>query len=328
MNTARFSGIAVLAATALVLAGCASDADSPSGPSATELTKVVVGTLAVVDTAPLYLGIEQGFFEEENLEVETQVAAGGAALLPAVVSSEYQFGFSEMTSLLIAASKGMPVQVVSAGDSSNGNLTLGEDYNEVLVAPGSDIDEVTDLEGKKVATNSLTNINYVLVRDGVDAAGGDSEKIDFIEIPFPDQVNALLTGQVDAIATPEPFHTIALNQGAVPVYQTYGATPDLTVAAWFTSSQFAESDPEVVDAFQRAIQKSLEYATDHPDEAREILLSYTQLDAGLVEQIVLPGWPTTLNKTSLEYVLEASDRYGLIEDDIDIDALLGSTPIG
>ncbi|GAA5148391.1 ABC transporter substrate-binding protein [Microbacterium pseudoresistens] len=332
MNTARFVGGAIIAVAALALASCSAGGDGPADGGSdesggTEPTSIVVGTLPIVDTAPLHLGIEQGFFEEENLDVTTEIASGGAALLPAVVSGDYQFGFSEMTSLLIASSKGLPVQIVSEGDSSNGNTTLGEDYMEVLVAPGSDIQDVKDLEGKRVATNGISNINYVLVRDGVDAAGGDSEKVEFIEVAFPDQVNALMTGQVDAIATPEPFHTMAINQGAIPIFQTYSAVPNLTVASWFTSSQYEKSNPDVVAAFQRAIQKSLDYATENPEEARRILLDYTQLSPELVEQIVLPGWPATLNRASLEYVMEATDRYGLIEGDVDLDALLGSTPI-
>lgn len=330
----RLLGSVLVAVAAITLAGCAAGGGSDTSTSAsptegdavlTEMTKITVGSLAIVDTAPLYLGIELGFFEDENLDVTPEVAAGGAALLPAVVSGQYQFGVSEVASLLVARSKGLPISVVSGGSASNGDTTLGADYNEVLVAPDSDITDVTDLEGKRVATNSLTNINYVLVRDAVDAAGGDSEKIQFVEVPFPDQVNALMSGQVDAIASPEPFHTIALNQGAVPIYQTYGVVPNLTVTAWFTNDDYAKANPAVVAAFQRAIQKSQEYAVAHPDETRQILLTYTQLTPELVEQIVLPGWPA-LNKTSLEYVLEAADRYGLIEGDVDLGALLGSTP--
>lgn len=328
----RLLSTALAVVAAVTLAGCAGGGGTAPSASPgdgdtglTEMTQITVGSLAIVDTAPLYLGIELGFFEEENLDVTPEVAAGGAALLPAVVSGQYQFGVSEVASLLVARSKGLPISVVSGGSASNGDETLGADYNEVLVAPGSDITDVADLEGKKVATNSLTNINYVLVRDAVDAAGGDSDNIQFVEVPFPDQVNALMTGQVDAIASPEPFHTIAINQGAVPIYQTYGVVPGLTVTAWFTNDDYAAANPAVVAAFQRAIQKSQDYAVANPDEARQILLTYTQLTPELVEQIVLPGWPA-LNRTSLEYVLDAADRYGLIEGDVDLDTLLGTTP--
>lgn len=331
MTQKRYA-VAAVAAVALALAGC-SGADSgqeDAGGDAglTEMTKIVVGSLPIIDTAPLYIGIEQGFFEEENLEVETQEASGGAALLPAVVSGDYQFGFSEVASLLIASDKGLPIRIVAAGVATNGNPEPGMAYNEVLVAPDSSIAGIEELEGKRVATNSLTNINYVLVRDAIDAAGGDSSQVQFVEIPFPDQVNALISGQVDATVTPEPFHTIGLNQGAKPIFSTYdGAVDDMTVSAWFTNSQYAAENPEVVAAFQRAIKKSLQYAADNPDAVRQILLSYTQISPEIIDQLVLPGWPAALNRTSLEYVLKASERYGLVEGDVDLDALLGDTPV-
>ena len=36
--------------------------------------------IPIADVAPLYVGIEQGFFKEEKLEIEPKIAAGGAAV--------------------------------------------------------------------------------------------------------------------------------------------------------------------------------------------------------------------------------------------------------
>src|SRR5215212_10998054 len=100
-------------ACALLIAACGGDDDSSTGGN--QVTKLKVGVIPIADVAPLYLGMKKGFFKEENLEIQPQLAEGGAAIVPSVVSGDYQFGFSNVTSLVIAASKNLPVQIVSQG---------------------------------------------------------------------------------------------------------------------------------------------------------------------------------------------------------------------
>ena len=102
----------VVVCTALIGA-CGDDDSGGSGGGGSEVTKLKVGVIPIADVAPLYLGMQKGFFKEENLEIEPQLAEGGAAIVPSVVSGDYQFGFSNVTSLVIAASKNLPVQIVA-----------------------------------------------------------------------------------------------------------------------------------------------------------------------------------------------------------------------
>lgn len=97
----------------LTMAACGGDdAESPQGGGAEGggLEAVTVGVIPIVDVAPVYLGQDQGFFEECGLDVSLETGQGGAAIVPAVVSGESQFGFSNITSLLLAASEGLPLQ--------------------------------------------------------------------------------------------------------------------------------------------------------------------------------------------------------------------------
>ena len=65
--------------------------------------KVKVGVIAIVDVAPIYLGKQKGFFTKRNIDLTLETAQGGAAIVPGVVSGQYQFGFSNVISLLLAA---------------------------------------------------------------------------------------------------------------------------------------------------------------------------------------------------------------------------------
>src|SRR5581483_6702450 len=118
--------------------------------------KVNVGVIAIVDVAPIYLGKQKGFFANHHIDLTLTTAQGGAAIVPAVVSGQFQFGFSNVVSLLLAHATGLPLKIVCNGVNSTG--IPGNDYGAVLVKKDSPIKTAADLAGHKVAVNTLKNI--------------------------------------------------------------------------------------------------------------------------------------------------------------------------
>ncbi|MCC3301981.1 ABC transporter substrate-binding protein [Arthrobacter sp. zg-Y895] len=318
----------MLAASTAVLALAACGSGSPSGEAEDtgeagggDLTQVTVGVIPIVDVAPIYLGVQEGFFEEEGLELELQPAQGGAAIVPGVMSGSMDFGFSNISSMLVAKSKGLDVQVVTAGAASTGED--GADFGGILVNPDAGIETAADLAGKKVAVNTLNNINDTTVRAAVRKAGGDPSGIEFVELAFPDMQAALERGQVDAIQVVEPFLTGGQNAGSTPIASNYVDTAeDLTVAGYFTTSAKAEDDAETVEKFTAAMNKSLEYAEENPDAVREVLLTYTKIDAETAKALTLPSFTTEINRAGVETLAELSLSDGLISEEPKLDELL------
>ncbi|UWX97821.1 ABC transporter substrate-binding protein [Arthrobacter zhaoxinii] len=320
----RKTGVAaVLAAALFGVTGCSGG--SPSSETETEasgdLVPIEVGVIPIVDVAPIYLGVEQGFFEDEGLELTLTPAQGGAAIVPAVTSGQMAFGFSNVTSMIVGKSKGLPIRMVAPGASTTGDVDA--DFASVMTLPGSGIEETADLAGKRVGVNTLNNISDSTISEAVKQAGGDYESIEFVEMQFPDMPAQLDAGNVDAIAAVEPFVTITEAQGAVPVFSNY-AEPikDLTVAVYFTSDQYAQENPETLDKFVRAMTASLEYADANPDEVRAVLPTYTSLEPDVIEQLTLPRYYGEINQDSLEEVMRISLDRGLIEEEPDLEALL------
>lgn len=316
----RMHHIATLATVALVVSACGG-AESSAEPTEGAVDQVTLGLIPILDVAPIHLGIEKGFFKDQGIELTIENAAGGAALVPAVVSGNFDFAYSNATSLIIAKSKGLPIKVVSAGASSTGNPD--EDFGAIMVEEGSPIQSVEQLAGATVAINTLNNINDTLIREAVEKAGGDPSTIDFVEIPHADMPAALASDQVDAIWEVEPFLTLTEQQGAQSIYSLYAeATEDLTVAVYFTSDDIAENNPDLVERFGNAVQQSLAYATENPEEARNAVTGYTKIDPQILPELTLPAWPTEINRDSIEFQAELAERYGLIEDPADLDSLL------
>jgi NitT/TauT family transport system substrate-binding protein len=315
----RRTAVAPLIALLLAAAGCGGS--SPPATSQGGVDKITVGVIPIVDVAPIYLGKQRGFFSDAKIDLTLQTAQGGAAIVPAVVSGQYQFGFSNVISLLLAGSKGLPLRVVAAGNSSTGEQ--GRDFGAVVVPQASPIRTAKDLEGRSVAANTLKNIVDTSVKASVRKAGGDPSKVKFTELAFPDMPAALANKRVDAAFVVEPFLTIAKDQGnRVVAWSFADAAPDLMVAAYFTSTKLAGDNPDLVRRFTEAMNKSLAYAQSHPDEARMVLGSYTKIDAATAAKLTLPRWPTEINRQSTDALAQLALGDGLVTSKPDIGALM------
>jgi NitT/TauT family transport system substrate-binding protein len=318
----KFRALALLVAlgvTVLAAAGCGGD-DGGGGGSGKPAT-LKVGVIPIADVAPLYLGIKKGFFKQEKLTIKPQLAEGGAAITPAVVSGNFQIGFSNTISLLIASSKNLPVQIISQGVLAG--KTEKDAWADLLVLKNGPIKSGKDLEGKTIAVNTLKNICEVTIKASLEKEGVAVDKLKFTEVPFPDMNAALDAGRVDGACEVEPFVSQGKAGKAKGIDPFYVRTaPDLTVATYFTSTKYAEQNPDVVDRFVKAMNKSLTYAQSHPAEVRDVLPDYTQIPPAAAQKIKLPVWRPDLNRPTIEQLSKLSQKYGLIDSQPDLDKLI------
>ncbi|MGW1717730.1 ABC transporter substrate-binding protein [Streptomyces sp. NPDC002156] len=311
----RILGLAAVVITVVGAAGCGSSDPAESGSSSSDgskTTQVKVGIIPIIDVAPLYLGQKKGFFSSRGIELEMVSAQGGAAIIPGVVSDQFQFGFSNTTSLMIAQVKGVPIKSVVNGAASNGKV--GGDVTGVAVKKDSSIKSAKDLAGRTVAVNTLQNIGSTTVRESVRLAGGDPSKVKFVEMPFDQMPAALDGGRVDAAWMGDPAMNAAKAQGARIVASPFAETdPKLTVATYFTSTKLTKENPDLVKKFTEAMSESLQYATDHPDEARQILTTYTKISGDVLNELTLPAWPAEIDMASLEKLASLGETDGLFD---------------
>jgi NitT/TauT family transport system substrate-binding protein len=320
--------LALAGVMALVVAACGGDDNGDSAQSGAdqttasgEMTSIKVGVVPVVDVAPLYLGISKGFFEEEGLDVTPVVAQGGAAIIPAVVNGDQEIGFSNVVSLMLAQTQDLPVKIISQGIQATDDAE--NDTAAIAVKGDSDIREPADLEGKTIAINTLNNISQLTVTAALDGEGVDTSTLHFVEVPLPDMVGQLEAGQIDAAGLVEPFVTTGKDAGMrTIIYDRVATEPKMTVATYFTSDSYLESNPDQVDAFVKAMNRSLEYATAHPDEARQAIADYTEIPPDVLEKVVLPLWQTDLNKASIENTAGLMVDQGIAQSEPDVDALI------
>jgi NitT/TauT family transport system substrate-binding protein len=311
-----------MVAIGVLVAGCGGDGGSSGGGGeAGKSVTLKIGLIPIADVAPVFVGQKQGFFKEQGITLKPQFAAGGAAITPAVVSGDFDIGFSNTVSLLIAGSKNLPVQIISQGVLGDANDS--KVWEDLLVRKDSGISDPKQLEGKTIAANTLNNICQVTINASLEKQGVDVSKLKYTEIPFPDMIGALQKKRVDAACEVEPFVSQGKAMGMTgidPFY--YNTAPNLSVATYFASKEYIAKNKDVVDRFVTAMNKSLDYAQAHPDEVRGVLGEYTKIPPDAAQKINLPQWKSELNTDTIKTLSSLSKKYGLLDEEPDLNELI------
>jgi NitT/TauT family transport system substrate-binding protein len=319
MLRTRLIALMTVTALAVTAAGCGGSDDTPDNTPGGGVDKVKVGVIPIVDVAPIYLGKAQGFFAKRNIDLSMELAQGGAAIVPAVVSGQYQFGFSNVVSLMLAVSKNVPIKAVANGNNATGDPK--KDFG-MLVVKDPAIKTPKDLEGKTVATNTLKNIVDTSVKDMVRKAGGDPAKVKFVEVGFPDMAAALDANRVQAMFVVEPFLAAAKAKNWTTIGSFADVDPNLTISAYFTSTQLLGEKADLAKRFSEAMKESLAYADAHPDAVRQIVTTYTTIKAEAAAAMTLPKFSAEFNKTSVDKMDNLMVTEGLLTAPVDTAKLL------
>jgi NitT/TauT family transport system substrate-binding protein len=224
-----------------------------------------------VGLAPLYLGINKGFYTDQGLKPEMAPEQDTASSAASLMGGALDIAFVSTTSLLRAISNGLklralsPVEGVIDPKDPNPSVAL-------LVTGTSPIKSLKDLNGKTVAVPTLNSGLHMETMSDVDKHGGDSKSVKFTQLPFSAQAAALTSGRVDAIACAEPYKTLLLKQGARAIgYPDLDIMANSWVVAWCASDDYIAKNTDVVKRFIKANATAMSYAARHLDEARAVI---------------------------------------------------------
>lgn len=322
LSLSRLSKAALASlATLVILAVSACSGGTSLERTDDGLAKLTVFQITTVDSTPLYLGIEQGFFEEEGLDVEVRIAEAGSAIIPSVMNGESQIGYANAVSDLAAIDQGLDLRFVSNCCGIGNDPAL--DASGIFVLPDSPIQDLTGLSNAKIAVNSTKNLGDLTINQAVTNAGGDPSTIEYVPMNYSDMAGALERGDVDAIWSVEPFRTASANAGFRQISSNFVESfPDTVIGYYVTSADFAEANPEVVAQFQRAMDKTNQYASEHPEDLRRLAVEKVGLSPEVAEELNFNTFTPGLDVESLRRVGAASLEQGLISEEPNYDELV------
>lgn len=313
----------IIAGCSLTACGTSSEpAASDSGQTGPAVcdADVTIATLPVGSAAALVLGVNEGFFEDQGLRVTLKDTAA-ASLQPSVVSGQAQFGFTSIPGILVTSSNGLPVQVVAP---AAGYPADGQPNNIVAVAKAnSGISQPSDLEGKVVGVDALYQLPHLGLIRAAENAGLDPSAIEVTEVAYPAMIEAMERGQIDAAVISDSFLLQAVSAGFLEVLPlNTGIAEGENQSIWFSSTAYADANPDVVECFQNALATSNEHASQNSDAIRKVLPTYTKITPEVAANLRLPNYQVELNETPFESYLKTMKGIGVIENDVDLTALI------
>lgn len=302
-------------------------ASSGSGLSSSSPIKVRIAETAGIPSSFLDYGKSKGFFSKRGLGLQIDSSVGGAAVVPALISGSIQIGGSNTTSVLLASSKGLPLVVIAGGTYAT--ETPKEDFSAVLAGPSSGITSASDLAGKTIAVNTLRNIGDITIKASLEKQGVDVKGIKFVEAGFPDMLSLLAKGDVDAAWEIEPFVTIGRSQGFQPVLWPYvEAQPGLMAGSFITSKKYLAEHADVVKAFRDGVIETAKSIESDPVAFRTAIPKLTKTSPAIAQKMVLPEWKGTVDLDSLKWMAGEMKKYGLVDKDIDVQAIVAPSAGG
>jgi len=248
------------------------------------------------DKAAIYLGVEQGLFAAEGIEVEIASARGGSDVVTKLATNSADFGSAGLASLLQAKAQG-EVPVVAVAPIYN------KQPDAFFTTEGSGIESFKDIVGKTVATPTFSASNVVwpllLERNGIDPNSVKLLKLD------PGALAPMLaTGKVDATInwlTVAPGFVRALGEAdktlkTIP-WSEYGFEGyGLSLVA---SQRFVQSNPEVAKKFVKAYQQAQKNAIADPAAAAAALKKMVaEVDEQQAEEQFAASVPLMQNEIS------------------------------
>lgn len=264
---------------------------------------------ACICHAPLYVGIEKGFFADRGLEISYRQLTGGFTAMGSLQTGDADVADAAVAAAAAASGQGIEAQAVVVGNGDASGTVDTSEYFAIVAREGSGIiaDDLDSLRGKTIGAAEGT-IAHQYLYDTLRAAGIDSTSdLTVQSVQAPDLVSALQSGSVDAIVgwEPGPLQALASVEGSYIVVRGGGAMQYL-FARWF-APDFLESNPDAARAFVEGFVEAMQYARANPDETADIVAKeFTSLDrAIIVEALGYLNFDPRVSQFTLEAAAQA-----------------------
>ena len=285
-----------------------------------EMTDITLNEVAhSIFYAPMYVAIEEGYFEEENIRLDLVCGFGADKVMTAVLSGEADIGFMGSESSIYTYNEGANDYVVNFAQLTQraGNFLVARE--EMPEFSWNDLKGKTVLGGRKGGMPEMV-FEFILKENGIDPAS-DLEINQSID--FGATAAAFSENQGDFTVEFEPGATALETEGKGYVVASLGEDSGyVPYTAYSAKQSFMEEHPEAIQSFVNALQKGMDYVQSHtPEEiAKAIEPQFPESDLETITTIVTryydqDTWKENLifEKSSFELLQDILESAGELE---------------
>lgn len=277
-----FIASSILAISALV--GCSSNTatkDNVDEIKTIRLNEVVRS----VFYAPMYIAINEGFFEEEGLSIDLSTGQGADKTMQQLLSGNVDIGFSGPEQVVYIYNQGRedyPV-VFAQLTQKDGSFLVGREEE-------SDFDWKS-LKGKELIGGRPGGIpemalEYVLKANDLDPTDDVSM---VTNIDFTATAGAFKSGTGEYVALFEPTASMLEQEGSGHIVASIGESAgNIAYTCFYTTKSYMDENPETIQKFTNAIYKAQQWFATHSDEevADAIISFFPGTDKEIIISVV------------------------------------------
>ena len=269
------------------------------------MTKVQLTEVAhSIFYAPMYVAIEEGYFEEEGIELTLVNGLGADKTMTAVLSGEAEIGFMGSEASVYVYNEGAEDYVVNFAQLTQraGNFLVSREKEDDF--------QMTDLKGKTVLGGRKGGMpqmvfEYILKKYGMNP---DTDLNIITNIDFGMTAQAFAGGSGEYTVEFEPSATALEKEGNGYVVSSLGVESGyVPYTAFSAKKSYIEENPEVIEGFVKALQKGMDYVNTHtPEEiAKVIQPQFAETDMDTLVTIVTRYYDQDSWKENLVFEEEA-----------------------
>ena len=255
------------------------------GCNSGEMTEVKVGEVTrSIFYAPLYVAIEEGFFEDEGLDVKLSTIPGGDKTMTALLSDGIDIG-------LIGAETSIYVAGQNPNDVVVNFAQLTQTDGTFLVAR----EEIKDFDwdmlkgstflGQRVGGMPQMAGEFVLKGKGINP----HKDLTLIQnIDFANIANAFASGTGDYVQLFEPTASVFEEQGVGKIVASFGEELGAIPYTVFMAKESTLKDDDFISSFTKALYKAQKwvYEESAAKVAKSISPYFEDTDLALIEKVV------------------------------------------
>ena len=295
----------------LLLAACAGSTPQTRQEPEASLS-LTIGTMPALETFPIFIAYDQGFFYDEGLEIHLEQFFNPRDRDIAFQTNEQIDGLVfDLVQLIIYQEAGIDLVATTSSVGMASIIGVQGVYS------------VGDLQGRNVLMTSNTSMDYIIDR-ALASAGLTINDITIDEVPaLPTRLEMLLHDQAAGAVLPEPFVSMALEAGLNLITTTGELGINPFVFAF--RREVTEDNLEALQAFYRAVNRAVDFLnTAEPEPFMDMLIETVGYPDHLRDGLVLPTFPhyAVPRHEIVQDVLDFTYARGLITQEFTVEQLI------
>ena len=278
--------------------------------------------------SPFYSAIANGYFEEENIEIELLLTPGADNVMAAVLSNDAQIGLSGSEATIYIYNSGEKDYIKTFAQLTQ------KDGSFIVAREKIDNFTLNDLKGKKILGGRIggmpeMTLEYVLKQNGIDK---DNDLVIDTSVAFASMSGSFIGGNGDFVSLFEPLATKIENEGYGYVVKSLGSlSGNVPYTAFNARTSFINDNKELIKSFATAIQKGLDFVNNNDSKviAEKILSKFPDTSLNDLEKSIKrykenDTWPSsyTFTKESFDNLQNIVREAGFIKENVSYEDLI------